>query len=329
MKNSTDAADSTTRLAPAEPGKPERTPRSRPPRALRVRPGELIRRVARNVAPLFIYELAAELWSGLYGIRAMGWRPFFEFRALFDDRHAPGSAPVAVRIRGIRHPVFVRPGTTDPVTLLHSCMREAYGKYLPAGPAASVRLIVDAGANLGDTTVWYLNRFPAATVIAIEPDRDNFRILSLNCAPYGTRAVLKRAALWPDESARLTVGKSTMASAIEVSPGLPRSGPTGDAAASGLGDAARLDGPGVEAAAGAEGDDCPAVSLAGLMKEAGAAAIDIFKCDIEGAETPLFTENYEAWLPHTRHIAIEIHTEAARQAVFSATAKFGFRHVRY
>src|SRR4051812_1083223 len=42
-------------------------------------------------------------------------------------------------------------------------------------------LIVDAGANIGASCVYFSTAYPQARVIAIEPERENCRLLRLNC----------------------------------------------------------------------------------------------------------------------------------------------------
>ena len=41
-------------------------------------------------------------------------------------------------------------------------------------------LIIDAGAHIGCATVWFKNQFPEARIIAIEPEPENFALLSKN-----------------------------------------------------------------------------------------------------------------------------------------------------
>lgn len=43
-------------------------------------------------------------------------------------------------------------------------------------------LIVDCGANIGASALWFLARYPQAHVLAIEPAPDNFSLLRKNCA---------------------------------------------------------------------------------------------------------------------------------------------------
>lgn len=45
-------------------------------------------------------------------------------------------------------------------------------------------LIVDCGANIGASSLWFLARYPQAHVIAIEPAPDNFGLLQRNCAGF-------------------------------------------------------------------------------------------------------------------------------------------------
>jgi FkbM family methyltransferase len=249
------------------------------------------------MTPLALYRVGAQALDSYYIVRNMGPTGFLKFRPLLRSTQLSSNGPVPIRVGGISHAIYVRPGTTDAAQIVHSCIRQIYGQFLPAGP---VRFIVDAGANIGDSTVWYLNRFPEATVVAIEPDPENFRLLEKNCRPYGTRAILIQAALWHNDEDVLRMVDSTMAIARSVSK-----------------------------AAGYNGAECRCISVAGLLKLSSSGQIDIFKCDIEGAELELFAYGSNEWLPRVRNIAIELHTPECRQAVFSATSKLGFSSLRY
>jgi FkbM family methyltransferase len=45
-------------------------------------------------------------------------------------------------------------------------------------------LIIDCGANIGLSGVWYARQFPEAKIIAVEPDQSNLEIASRNLAAY-------------------------------------------------------------------------------------------------------------------------------------------------
>jgi len=50
-------------------------------------------------------------------------------------------------------------------------------------------LIIDAGANIGISTIWFGTKFPKAKIIAIEPQSDNFSLLSLNTKNFNVKNI--------------------------------------------------------------------------------------------------------------------------------------------
>lgn len=72
-------------------------------------------------------------------------------------------------------------------------------------------LIIDCGANIGASVLWFSARYPEAHIIAVEPAPDNFTMLQTNCA--GVDADLKNAGIGPVQgNAHLTdAGWGTMA----------------------------------------------------------------------------------------------------------------------
>jgi FkbM family methyltransferase len=196
----------------------------------------------------------------------------------------------------LHHPIYVRPGTTDASEVVNNCIRQAYGVLFPPEP---IRLIVDAGASIGDTTAWYLSKFPSATVIALEPAPDNYALLLKNCGPYGPRALPLNVALWP-RSAKLAFCRSALADAHSVRDATSQRGAT-----------------------------CEAVPVSALLRLVNADTIDIFKCDIEGAEIGVFSDQCDDWLPRVRSILIEVHSADAYVTVLAACSRHGFRHSTY
>jgi len=65
------------------------------------------------------------------------------------------------------------------------------------------RLIIDAGANVGYTSMIYASRYSSASVVAIEPHPDNIRMLRKNCAGLDNVKILE-GAMWL-RNARLTI----------------------------------------------------------------------------------------------------------------------------
>lgn len=255
--------------------------------------GERIRRIARGALPRPVYVRGAAFLDGWHGVQKFG---FDEYRRLSVIGRSPaGGAVTAVRLRTLKHPFYIRPGTPDASVVIHAMAREAYSYMLPSDP---VQLIVDAGANIGDTSVWYATRFPAAKVVAIEPNPDNFKVLEQNCSPYGERIRLLKAALWPVADRDLSL-------------------------------AGELAGTHVLESENSSGLTCPSIDPLSILRDSGRERIDIFKIDIEGAELELFTGACDSWLGKTRTIAIEIHSMAALESVMAATVRNGFRHAQY
>ena len=71
-----------------------------------------------------------------------------------------------VRIPGYDFPVLVRPCTADVSTFKKIFVWRGYDLHYPFQP----RVILDAGANIGLSSIWFARRFPDARVIAVEPE---------------------------------------------------------------------------------------------------------------------------------------------------------------
>jgi len=60
--------------------------------------------------------------------------------------------------------------------------------------------IIDGGANVGVSVLYFKQQFPEARVCAFEPDADIFRVLEENCRTFGLGEVtLHQAALWKSD----------------------------------------------------------------------------------------------------------------------------------
>ena len=65
-------------------------------------------------------------------------------------------------------------------------LRQLYDHVVRSGMTP---LIVDAGANIGASALYYTLTYPEATVLAIEPEPNNVRLLESNCAGRNVRIV--------------------------------------------------------------------------------------------------------------------------------------------
>jgi FkbM family methyltransferase len=153
------------------------------------------------------------------------------------------------------------------------------------------KLIIDAGAYTGLSTLYFASKYPLAKVIAVEPEQSNFDIL-LRHTQEISRIKCIKAGLW-NHNAFLKV----------VDRGLDKWGF------------------GVREASADEEYDVQAVTIKHLLKESNLDKIDILKLDIEGSEKQIFLEGYEEWLPKVDVIIIELHDfliEGCSDALYSA-----------
>lgn len=160
------------------------------------------------------------------------------------------------------------------------------------------KFILDCGANVGFSSIYFLNRYPLASVIAVEPDRDNIRICMKNLSHYGSRAKVVQAGIWSRKTGLVFAG-----------------GLGGDNSECAITVRDIMDG---------EKPDVCAIDVSSLLEEKGITQIDILKIDIEGSEKEMFTNNFKQWLPLVRNIAIELHGRECEEAYFHALRNYTY-----
>lgn len=188
--------------------------------------------------------------------------------------------PILLEMRrpGVRFPFYLRVPSTDVSAFEQIFIRQEYGFEVSRPP----RTIIDAGANIGLASVYFANRFPAARIIAIEPEASNFEILQRNVLPYGNIVAL-RAALW-HENRRISL----------VDPALGHWGFMTQAAGDG------------QQTSGSMVHEVQAWTIDRIMADHGIDHIDILKVDIEGAEREVFGDS-SAWLGQVDALIVELH----------------------
>ena len=98
---------------------------------------------------------------------------------------------ICIKPKGIMHGVWLRIPSSDVYTYRAIMLNHDYlFKY-----ARAPRVIVDAGANIGLASVFLASQHPAARIIAIEPEAENFHQLLKNVSAFPNRIPIQ-AALW-------------------------------------------------------------------------------------------------------------------------------------
>ena len=204
-----------------------------------------------------------------------------------------GISLLSFRPAGYTFPVTFRRTGTDRAVLRQMLLTQEYG---PAAALSDVRLIVDCGANIRVSGYYFLHRYPAARLVAVEPDAQNCALCRRNLSPFGDRAIVLQAALWPECRPLRIVPASRALGAwrLRVEP------------------------------ADAESADVEGLTIPEILRRAGAAPpIDLLKIDIEGSETELFRRTPEA-LGLARNIAIELHGPDAEAAFSDALRPYHY-----
>lgn len=198
-----------------------------------------------------------------------------------------------IRVKGFEHKLFRRPGNNyDKFTFKEIFLNRDYDYDYNF----DAHYIIDAGANIGFSAVYFANRFPKAKILCLEPDDANFDLLKQNTCNYPNISIVKKA-LW-----------NANASISIVNPDAGDRGfMVGDDASSN----ATLDG----------------ITVESLIKEHNFPHIDIFKIDIEGAEKEVFNHEAHSWLEKTNFMFVELHDrmkEGTSKAVFKAVSEHDF-----
>ncbi len=176
------------------------------------------------------------------------------------------------RIKNNDNFIYYRPGTSDLKVFHEVFLDKSY-----ALPLENIRTIIDGGANIGFTSLYFIDICPGAKIYAIEPEINNYKLLIKNTERY-MDIIPILGGLWNRDVDLIIKDSSESPWAFEV----------------------------CECPSYAEGA-VPGISIDSLMKEQGLSMIDLLKLDVEGSEKEIFTDNFDNWIRSTRNIILEIH----------------------
>lgn len=198
-----------------------------------------------------------------------------------------------MRLSGIKFPFEMRDTGSDYATFIEVLVKKDYQipfDYVP-------KTIIDAGANIGLTALFFANKFPTATIVSIEPDKNNFAILKKNAAPYKNIIPVNKG-IWSHAS---------FLNVIDL----------------GKGENSFI----VEETQTPSAESVEAIGIADLMQQQGWTVIDLLKIDIEGTEKNIFETGFENWLPHSKMFFVETHDRMKKgcsAAIFKAVSQYNF-----
>jgi FkbM family methyltransferase len=203
---------------------------------------------------------------------------------------------IRMRLPGYQFSLYMRTGASDRKVFHQIFIEREYASLNPE----SVEYIIDCGANVGYSSVYFLNKYPKARVVAVEPDPANVIMCRKNLAPYGDRAQVLQGAVWSHPAT------------LALSRGTYRDGEAWATQVLSV-DPAHVD-----------SIECvPALDLPSLISSLGCDRVDILKMDIERSEIEVFG-NPDRWLPQINNIAIELHDAECEGVFFSALRSYRY-----
>lgn len=194
---------------------------------------------------------------------------------------------VSLKLKNYKNLFVLRANTSDSQTFKQIFLRGDYEIEVNFKP----KYIVDAGAYIGLSSVYFANRFPEAKIIAIEPAEINYSLLLKNIHGYENIEPVNKG-IWY---------KKTYLTVINE----------------GHGEWGFI----VKETNDKNEADIQATSIDEILEDFGMATLDIVKLDIEGSEVEVFSNNYQ-WLSKVKMLIVELHenlrpgcTEVLRNAI--------------
>ncbi len=194
-------------------------------------------------------------------------------------------------IEGLPTPFAYRP---DDSPIIVSIFEQQ--EYLLPIKKFQPKLILDCGGNIGCAAVYFANEYPNAQIYSIEPEKNNFKLLTFNTNFYDNIHPI-RSALWNKETFIRVEDK-------------------------GFGLAGYM----TSETAKDDPNALKTTTVAKLLSESGFDEIDLLKIDIEGAEKEVFgAPNVDDWLPKVNVLVIELHDRMKKGCsyeFFKAVSKY-------
>ncbi|NWH04425.1 FkbM family methyltransferase [Desulfobacter latus] len=171
---------------------------------------------------------------------------------------------------GMKKSVKLRANTSDIDVFFQIFVKKEYQfNYRP-----DLEVIIDAGANIGMTSLYFAAAFPDARIFALEPEDSNYELLKENTRAYPNIIPL-HCALWHRNAALKIANPKASKFSFEV-----------------------RETDGIQSV--------QAVTIEDLIRDYDLKFIDILKVDIEGAEKQVFS-NTRPWITQIGLVIAELH----------------------
>jgi FkbM family methyltransferase len=169
-----------------------------------------------------------------------------------------------------RRRVHIRLGTSDVASFEQVFINKEYEFDIAKSPT----VIIDAGANIGMSAIYFTLRYPMARIFAVEPEPSNFEVLTKN-SRFFPNIMPIQAALWNHNRG------------VSI-------------------DDRHLDHWGIRVSNKPSGGMVQSITMTELLAVKCIDHVDLLKIDVEGAECEIL-ENASSWINRVDVICAELH----------------------
>lgn len=257
--------------------------------------------------------------------RRISWAPQFVRQFGFSkglslllsiERNLPHTSEKIRRydVPGYDQPFFLRDTVADHATFKQCLVMQQYDfrkfpqsdrllrDYRAALARGETPLLIDCGGNVGFATRWFARIFPEARIVVVEPNEQNFKMLTMNTEHLGDRVIRLKGGIW-NTSARLMITNPDAGSAAFRVKELDLS----------------------------DSEGLRAYTINEICDMQGASAPFIVKLDIEGAQSTLFKSNTD-WVPRSHLITLELDDwlmpwQGTSRPFFSCMSRYPFEYL--
>ncbi|MDJ0617567.1 MAG: FkbM family methyltransferase [Calothrix sp. MO_192.B10] len=236
----------------------------------------------------------------LYGKLIRNWDKFQRYTQFLGTREALSlifqeiSKKERLRLITIANEeIYIRTNTPDLTVAINSLIEKEYENIHITDP----KMIIDAGANIGTSAIFFAQKYPNATVLAVEPEQGNYNILLKNIVSF-QNIIPIQAALWGTNDTKTIQNRFTGHWGYTI---------------------VNTDKP-VEST----GQQIECITMMDLIEKYNIDCIDILKMDIEGGEKSVF-DTAENWINKVKVITVELHERirmGCEKSFYLATKEF-------
>lgn len=256
-----------------------------------------IKRIYRFVLPDRVRSKIRALRSKIPELRVYA-KKFGLFKGLiayYKISHG-NDGVIKLSIPQCKKPILLRANTSDIPLFRQIFLAEGFDIREIENP----RVIVDGGANIGCSSLYFANKYPNALVLAIEPEESNYEMLRKNVSSYQNIKTIK-AAIWDRKTFLRIENPEANKCSFRV-----------------------------QECDNHTHECLEAISINEVLSICPGRLIDVLKLDIEGAEKQIFS-NSPTWLEKIGTLIVELHerySEGCTEVFYRAVSKYDFQEYR-